>query len=391
MFDDSYTAPSWTKKALTGALLIMFFMSSFIGVFFPQIDPTLERNLDSLNSDYARMTGGSATEEEIWALTGIYTPVGIDADGNPASGWGYTRDGWIYGDRVINYTPVNYNDLNGGKEGYTVRYDEGTGLYYYTAAGSDLRSIKVDPDNLTESTLYTSVTMDWAPEHKSNVFFTTGGKVEQNGRFYYNFSGYRYCMQPLRDYQASSNLNVDKTTSSLSLIYYSYYTDEGISGQLILSGADAGISYLSAGEIIRAFDSTIYTSKFQLVFNGLDINLYIQINPWAIQHMSVEQCFNQGYWSFMVTSPAVTDSTSGFTLDALSIDNIFGAIWNLLTFNTEVYGLTGTAKTIAVLFFNMSLYTTLLSLALMNLKTMLIAGLMGGIIAAVQAISWITG
>lgn len=389
MMEDALVAPAFIKKSIIGALLIMFLLSSMISLFVPTVDKDLDAQLNAVNDEYYQMTGRQPTSEEVWAVTGIYTPVGIGADGTATSAWGTTRDGWVYGARIINYSPSQYNDSQfaGGQQGYRVSYSEETGLYYYTYCGTDLISITVDEDDLEESTLLTSVSMDRT--QKSNRFFTTGSKVERdNGTFYYDFSGYRYVFQPLRSYTASNDLNVDKTTSSLSLIWYQYFNDEGISGQLILSGSDAGISYLRADDIIRSFNTVNFTSKFDMIFNGISMHIYIQINPYAAQHYDIGYCFNQGYWSILVTSPAITDSTSGFTLNTFSIDRILETIWNLFTFNTDQYGLTGIAKTMALMFFNVSLYATLLSIALISMKTMAVVGILGGILAAVQAFNF---
>lgn len=96
------------------------------------------------------MTGRSATSEEIWGLSGIYTPYGIDEYGKPSTKYGITDDGWIYGARIGNYNPVQYkakyneqtgeysedpNGLDDGKLGYVVTYNGDKGLYYYKWIG----------------------------------------------------------------------------------------------------------------------------------------------------------------------------------------------------------------------------------------------------------------
>lgn len=387
MLGGGYVNESFVKGAMTFSILALVLLPAFLGIFFPSYDGSMEKELEALGNDYYKITGASPTSEEIWGLSGIYTPYGVGPDGEASTAWGTTPDGWVFGSRIYTYAPSQLSDLNGGKESYTVTYDEDKGLYYYTAKGSDLSSVTVhepgggeeqDPE---KGTLYTSVTMD--KTQKSNRFFTTGDKTaRENGTFYYEFTGYRYVFQPLRDYKASNDLNVDATTSSLSLIWYSYFKDDGISGQLIISGSDSGIAYITSTQILEAFNAAAYSAKFQMVFNGLNMNVYIQINPYALQHYSVEECYAQGFWSVMVTSPSISDS-SGLTLDSFSPDRIWDAVYHLLTFDLDHYGLGGTAGILASLIFSMSFYTTLIALGLSVWPVLIFAGL----VAAIQALS----
>lgn len=366
------------------SLLVLVLLPTMLGIFFPTYDGSMEGELQALSDDYYRITGATPASEEVWGLTGIYTPYGVGPDGNPSTAWGTTKDGWVYGSRIVTYSPRQLDDLNGDKEAYTVTYDSDRGLYYYTAAGSDLSSVTVaegEPQDPETGTLYTSVCMDY--HQRSSRFFTVGDKTQMdNGTFYYDFTGYRYVFQPLRDYKASDDLNVKATTSSLSLIWYVYYTDEGISGQIIINGGQGGIGYITKTQILDAFNTAAYSAKFDMVFNGLTMHILIQLNPYALQHYSVEECFTQGYWSVMVTSPSVSDGT-GLSLDAVSPDRIWDAVCSLLTFNMDHYGLGGAAGTLASLVFTMGFYTTLIAIGLSVWPILLLAG----IAAAFQALT----
>lgn len=366
------------------SLLVLVLLPTMLGIFFPTYDGSMEGELQALSDDYYRITGATPASEEVWGLTGIYTPYGVGPDGNPSTAWGTTKDGWVYGSRIVTYSPRQLDDLNGDKEAYTVTYDSDRGLYYYTEAGADLSSVTVDdgdPQDPEKGTLYTSVCMDY--HQRSSRFFTVGDKTQMdNGTFYYDFTGYRYVFQPLRDYKASDDLNVKATTSSLSLIWYVYYTDEGISGQIIINGGQGGIGYITKTQILDAFNTAAYSAKFDMVFNGLTMHILIQLNPYALQHYSVEECFTQGYWSVMVTSPSVSDGT-GLSLDAVSPDRIWDAVCSLLTFNMDHYGLGGAAGTLASLVFTMGFYTTLIAIGLSVWPILLLAG----IAAAFQALT----
>lgn len=382
-----FSNESFVKSALVFSITSMVLMTAFISIFAPYNDQDLESSLSQLTEDYYKFTGAEPTSEEVWALSGIYTPYGVDENGEQSTAWGTTPDGWVYGARIQRYEPTQFMDLYGDKEAYTVMFDADRGLYYYTAAGADLdyKVAEPDPDtgviNPEEGTLYTSVAMD--KEHKSDIFFTAGGRQSmENGTFYYQFSGWRYAFQPLRDYKASNDLNVDATTSSLSLIWYNYYGDDGISGQLMLSGSDSGVAYITGPQIVQAFNSASFSSKFAMVFNGIDMNVYIKINPYALQHYTVEECYNNGWWSVLITSPSVADS-DGFTLSAFSPEKAFDVIVSLLTFHGENYGLTGMASSIASLFFTVSMYTSLIAIGLSVWPVLIFAG----VLAVIQGIA----
>lgn len=386
-FDGSGGNAAFTKRALTFSIMGMVLMAGFLAVFLPDdYDGDLKEELDTLSEGYYSMTGTKAVSEEIWGLSGIYTPYGLKSDGEESTEWGTTPDGWVYGQRITLYSPSQFSDLNGGKESYTVEYDEDTGLYYYVEKGSDLSSVTVatgTPVDPETGTLYTAVAMD--PTHMSDQFFTPGSKVTDENGTYYNFSGWRYAWQPLRDYQASNDLNVSRTSTSLSIVWYDYYGTSGLSGQLMLSGSDSGVSYLTTQQIVQAFDSSSFSSKFTMVFNGIDMNVYIKLNPWALQFggMSVEDAFNNGYWSIMITSPSVTSDSTGFTMTAFSPDRVLDIVIGLLTFSMDSYGLSGVASILCSVFFTVSLYTSLLAISLEKVHLLILMA----ILAAVQAIS----
>lgn len=387
-FLGGFNDQSFIKRNLIAAIIIPVFMVGLLSFFIPATGGgDMEEQMNELTADYYKFTGSNPSAEEVWALSGIYTPYGTDSVGEESTAWGTTPDGWVYGSRIYRYEPSQFPNLApDGREAYTVSYDEGTGLYYYVEAGADLDvklSLPATEDTPAQrGTLYTAVSFD--PLHQSDVFFTPGDRHTVQEGSYYPFSGWRYVFQPLRDYKASNDLNVERTTTSLSVVWYDYYGDSGLSGQLMLSGSDSGVSYITADEIVAAFNEASYSSKFEMVFNGLDLNVYIKINPYAITFggYSVEECYKAGFWSIMVTSPSVTTGEGGFVMDAFSPDRIFDIIVKLLTFDVGNYGLSGMAATLCSFVFVVPFYTTLIAIGLNNYPVLILAGLL----AAVQGL-----
>lgn len=336
-------APSFAFKGIIFALVITIGMSIMINLFAP---PTVPLNQDEALSGYYDFTGSQPSSESIWVLKGIYTPYGINPDGSQdTTHYGYTDDGWLYGYRIQNYTPSQYR---GSSQSYLVSYVDG--MYRYNTTQTDPEPVKNETVVTTYGNhkywdLYTDVCM--SKDKQSQIFFTPDLKTETaDGHFYYNFSGYRYSFGPTANFHSAdmdgNNIEVIASTTSLSLIWYNYYVEEnsGIAGQLIISSQDYEVAYLTAPQIIQAFNSTTSTSKFVLNFRGVPVNLYIKLDPYQLQQgMSVEDCYNNGFWSVMVTATSTDSSAYTESSYGINASNILNTIMDLFTFNYADYGI----------------------------------------------------
>ena len=331
---------------------------------------------------YYKMTGTKPVNESVWVLNGIYTPYGTDPDGK----YGYSSDGWLWGTEIKNYTPPQYDDT---ALEYTVTKDD-QGLFRYTTTAADPvkhETVVTAYGDHKYWDLYTDVS--FSTLQKSNIFFTESLKnTDDQGRFWYQYTGYRYSFGPIKDYTAIDQnkdpVEVRANTTSLSLIWYEYYYQTGVSGQLIISGSDRGVAYITAENIIRAFNSTTMTAKFNMAFNGVDMNVYIKINPYYLsQGISVEDCYNNGYWSVMVTSLATDSAAYSSSNYGFDIEHIFETLLNLFTFNYEDMGIDGTAGVLCSLFICIPFYAVLLVIGLEYKWVMLLAALA----AAAEAIA----
>lgn len=368
----SSTDNNFTFGIVILAIAIVFLMPTMISVFVEKdTSEAAPEQLDNVLDGYRRFTGTFPTNEEVWALTGIYTPVGVDASGNLSSSYAYTPDHWIYGARIGQYTPSNFS----GTSAYTVVYNEG--FYFYS--GDTV-------DGHKQGELYSSVAMD--KNQKSDIFFTPSGKRVSGENWYYEYNGYRYSFQPLADFlYKDENGDVKRTTASntsLSLIWYDYYGSSGISGQLVLSGSDSGVSYLTSSEIVSAFNSANNLAKFNMVFNGNPMNVYIKIkNEYTAAGYSVAECFDYGYWEIMITSNS-TDANTYISADySMNIYNIWDTFVDLFTFNMDDYDLSPEMQTVASVTLSVVLYAALLSLGLTCYPILILAG----ILAAIQTFS----
>lgn len=358
-------------KMIMFSMTIMILLSIFLPMFNVQNgNEDVPEYLSDIEKQYLDFTGSTPASESLWMLTGIYTPYGQDSDGQSSTAWGYTDDGWLYGQRVENYTPSQYDGANASA--YTVQYDDDIRAYRYSNTSTTVN--KHD-----QGALYGDVVMDISKQ--SNIFFTASGKtIQDDGKFYYSFSGYRYAFQPIqKHYTQDQDGNISEVvpnTTSLSLIWYNYYGSTGISGQLIVSGSDGGVAFLTAAEIVSAFNGSISTSKFIMNFNGVDMVLSIRLDPYYITNgMSVEECYNLGYWSIMVSSRSV-DASSLIAADyEFNPTEIFNTMIDILTFNADKYGLTGMAGILATLLIVVPLFAALIVIGLENYIVVILAGI----------------
>lgn len=364
---------SFNMKALCFALVVMLLLP----VSMTTVCPTHAIDVDTseIYGGYYEMTGQQmSTKTSVWALTGIYTPY----TGNSAS---WTKDGWLYGSEVRTYTPSQYANA---PSSYNVT--KGTdGLFRYNGNSADYSS--TTGIGHASGDLYTMVNFD--VNQQSSIFFAEGGRSEVDGKFYYEYDGYRMAFQPIANYTTQdSNGNqipIVATTTSLSLIWYHYWTASGVAGMLVLSGNSGGVSYLNSAQIVAAFSQNTYSSTFHMVFNGgINMDIIIRIDPtYLSQGMTVSECYNQGYWSIMVTSQSVDADAYTGTDSALNPVKILNVAWSLFTFDLAAFNLSPILAALASAVFVAPLYLMLLTFTLSNYKLLIL----WGILAAIQAFS----
>ena len=384
------SSPGYTSKMIIFALGIMFLFPIMFTLYVPAVAEAGEydEQIKDLENEYYLSTGSqvSATTE-VWALSGIYTPF----DGKQ---YGTTADGWIYSDKVVNYSPEQYNV---GTSAISVRLMD-NGLYYYTSVPStDLShtaatyTAGTDTWDYSEASLYTSVTMDSA--HTSSVFFTTSSKTTTDDGYYYDYTGYRYAFSPLRAYETEVGgqvVEVQPNSTSLSLIWYQYSSYNGIAGQLAISGSDTGVSYLTSAEIVKAFNSSTYSSTFDMTFNNVKMHLTIKLDAVKLAAgMTVQEAYNSGFWSVVVSSDAVASSSINNSTYDFSADNIWNTLVDLFTFNlTDDYDIEGWEATLASIMVSMPLYACLIALALSNYWILIGVALLAAINSASSWWPW---
>lgn len=379
-------SPDFIYGALIIAVGVMVLMPMFLGVFAPAAYSG--DRADELLDGYERMTGQAAsTKVSVWPLVGIYTPFTgtlYDEEANDGEGqlltYGYTSDGWLYGSSIKSYTPDQYRSTS---QQYTVyRADDGVFRYYANSADYN------EEFQLGHKAgdLYTEVSFDRTK--MSDIFFVESSRQEDSlGHFKFDFTGYRYSFMPISNYTAvdqdGNSKPIIASTTSLSMIWYAYAGQTGLSGQLTIQGSSGGVAYLNAANILSAFNANTSTASFPMVFNGVEMTIIIKIDPVQLYNgWTVEQCYNGGYWSVMVTSMSVESSAYTGTDNANNPMKMFETMIDLLTFNMDDYNISPWLQYFLSIVFVLPLYCMLISLSIEHPEIWFFVG----VLAALQAI-----
>lgn len=386
-------SPDFSFKLIVVALLVAVLLPMGVMTFAPaSYNGT---GPDEVLDGYAQFTGQSPdTKVSVWPLVGIYEPFtggSYDEAAQQTLTYGYTDDGWLYGRSIQNYTPSQYA---GTVQDYEVYKDE-NGVFRYRFDSADYNAEMGTghrggfDDDLTPrdypGDLYTDVSFD--VNQMSNIFFTEAGRHDDGGFFWYDYDGYRLAFAPISDYTAYDQDGKEKaivaSKTSLSLVWYQYYTQSGITGQLVLSGSNGGIAYLNAANILSAFNSNTNTAKFSMVFNGVEMSIWIKIDPMATSNnYTVAQCWEMGYWSVMVTSLSVEANAYLGTDSAMNPMKILETVFDILTFNLDDYNVSPWMGGLVSVIYVLPLYAGLIALCLDNAYLWILVG----ILAAIQAI-----
>ena len=385
-----------TAGCIAFAILLLTLFPMGLTLFAP--DTYNGSDPDEVLEGYERFTGQKAdTKVSVWPLTGIYTPFTgsfYDIESGQTVTYGFSSDNWLYGTEVKSYSPSQY--LNTSQQYTVYKADDGVFRYYSNSTdyneeyGTGHKGRVTDNGSVTYAgDLYTDVNFDVLK--KSDIFFVESSKQEDlQGHFKYDFTGYRMSFQPISGYktldQDGNVVPIVATTTSLSLIWYQTAGQSGISGNLVLSGNSSGVAYINSQRVLSAFDANTSTAAFDLVFNGVKMTVYIKIDPvYTNQGWTVQQCYDGGYWSIMVTSLSVDSSAYTGTDNSNNPMQILETLWDLFTFNLGDYDLSPMMENLCYLCFAIPLYIDLLVLCLSYQYLWILVGLL----AAFQALgSW---
>lgn len=277
-------------------------------------------NFDEISdyrNDLVSFSGESMINENPWILTHVYTPWNDTLEASTH----IDQDGWLYGDEILDYPYLNKSAAikleTNQKSTVPITYTEDVtsfeaadgvkwwGKFFVTEwIGSKLG---FDPNK------YSTVTADnW------------------------NFSGYRYVFDPTLPFKVDDQGNkvVSSADGSLSLVWYSYNGQEGLSGGLDVYGGRVLLASYSATDIIADYNSSSgYATTYDFDFSDVMLTLSIRFDQSAIESgMNLIQAWSQGYWSMAVSSISAgnffdLENSATFTTSAGSMIKTFTQIF----------------------------------------------------------------
>lgn len=305
--------------------------------------------IQSYRDEVSSFTGQSMLNDTPWVLTRIATPW-VPSMGTAGH---IDEDGWLYGEEITRSQPSEEE----GEE------DEPYYPYIHKAAGIKLNKDRKStvPITVSDATyeydyLDTDRVKWWADTDTwygplSEYIFRPVGEFFGKEKYEYstgtatvwNYSGWRYIFDPTLPFQTldeDGNYKTAVRDGALSLVWYTYNGQEGLSGGLDVYGGEVLLASYSAVDIITAYNtSSGYATSYEFDFEGTILTLSILFDQDAIdQGKPLMAAWTDGNWSMAITSVSVgnfldIEGSNSYSTTAGSMIKTFIQIYTLNTPN----------------------------------------------------------
>lgn len=271
--------------------------------------------IQEYRKDLSSFTGQSMLNQTPWVLQHVYTPWTPDL----GTTGHVTDDNWLFGEEVDDYPYLGQNvriKLDPTqKSSIILGIDDRTYQYQYeTDNPNPLFDKNSTPWQIAEW-LYSKDTafafihsrIDYVNQGMLNLADLLGidTNLYATGEAHmWNYTGYRYVFDPTLPFQTDSTSIRD---GALSIVWYSYLGQEGLSGALDVYGGDVLLGSYSAMDIITAYNtSSGYATHFDFDFEGTTLSLYVSFDPVAIESGTpLMEAWTTGQWSMAISSVSV--------------------------------------------------------------------------------------
>ena len=294
--------------------------------------------INSYRTDLVNYSGESMLNETPWVLTHVYTPFTPGTVAYQDIPDHRDEAGWLFGQEITGYSQigkaadikldVNYKSNQQLTIGdpYESTYISG---YESWAGGNNLG-------------------IDLRPAINIIKKYTVGGGSlgENYGAIYttaydnnWNYTGYRYVFDPTLPFADGTS----SKNGQLSIVWYNYDNQTGLSGGLDIYGAghvygqaasETRLASISADDIILGYQSKGgYASVYSFDFGGVHLNLHILFDPNVTEtYGSIRAAWDAGAWSMAISSPSAgnffdVENSSAFTNTAGSMIETFIQIY----------------------------------------------------------------
>lgn len=304
-------------------LTMSIICTAMITILF-STDATSDYNFDEIQdyrNEVSSFTGQSMLNDTPWVLVGVYEPwypyMGTEDH--------VDSDGWLYGKSIDDYPDLGKAaDIHLDKDyksSNPITVNEAT--YDYTVQG-DLKW--------------------WAGVPFLNNVLRPIGEFFGRDPYNYetlsasvwNYTGYRYVFDPTLPFLENGDQQTSVRDGSLSIVWYVYNGQEGLSGGLDVYGGNVLLASYSATDIINAYNtSSGYATSYEFDFAGTVLTLSIKFDQEIISDgIPLMQAWSNGNWSMSITSVSVGNfldvtNSSSYSVTGGSMIKTFIQIYTL--------------------------------------------------------------
>ena len=248
-------------------------------------------DIQAYRNELINFSGEGMVNNSPWVLTHVMTPWDPTT---PASE--HFEDGWLYGEDV----GPDYPDINKAADIHMDPDQKSSVPITYTR-----ERVSYEQQSGTEWWANIPI-IGWLGTSLGFDPYTYETVVANN----WNYTGYRYVMDPTLPFAENPN-TPSARDGSLSLVWYSYNGQEGISGGLDIYGGRSGASTdviklasYAAVDIIADYNTgSAYATVYDFDFEGTHLNLSIKFNANVIENGTpLMQAWTEGQWSFAISS-----------------------------------------------------------------------------------------
>lgn len=277
--------------------------------------------INNYRDELISFSGETMLNQTPWVMTAVYTPWNTTL---PVEGH-VDPDGWLYGEKITDYdylgraADVRLDPEHKSSVPLTVAndlydYEEATGFKWWIDGGGLLPKLIPVTSNIAD------------------ILGIDPLQREDRTATLWNYTGYRYVFDPTLPFAVEEGEDPIPSSrdGSLSVVWYSYNGQEGISGALQVYGGDVLLASYAATDIISAYNSQSgYASVYQFNFDGVALNLSIRFDQDAIlSGMPLMQAFVTGAWSMAISSLSAgnffdVENSGAFDMSAGSLIDTF--------------------------------------------------------------------
>lgn len=358
----SYGDDATLMKVAVFGLAMSIICTMGIQIMFVETGDYSYDDIQAYRNELINFSGESMVNNNPWVLVHAYTPW------DPSSGEVHYDDGWLYGEDLGANQPENAP--------FHYQIGDVADLHMNPAMKSSApitfnREVATVAERSGDQWWANIPIIGWIGKTLGFDPYTYQDIALNN----WSFTGVRYVLDPVLPFAQTPD-TPSAVDGSLSLVWYSYNGQEGISGGLDIYGGKSGASTdvvklasYSATDIIADYnDSSSYATVYDFDFEGTHLNLSIRFDPEAIEDgIPLMQAWTDGMWSFAISSVSAgnfldIDNSTSYTDTMGSMLDTFIKIYtfNLPNFNNEwaamiLWLMVGLPMTIALLCVTMRL------------------------------------